>query len=122
MHVLNRYGHSVSYTATKEIETRLTYEATKEKFLIPNDMKACENTSAGLALDNYDRYVETFSRKNTLHDTVGIAYELRNDAEDGNEDENENPEETVIQKCKRRCRYEAMNLDVEPYRKKNKNG
>lgn len=85
-------------------------------------MKACENTCGWLAFDNYDRYVETFSGKNTLHDTVGIAYQLRNDAEDGNEDENENPEGNVIQKGKRRRRYEAMNLDVEPYRKTYKNG
>ena len=72
-----------------------------------------------MTFDNYDRYVETFSGKNTTHDTVGIAYQLRNDAEDGNEDENKNSEETVIQKGKRRHRYEAMNLDVEPYGKKN---
>ena len=84
-------------------------------------MKAWKNTIARLAFDNYDRYMETFSGKNTLLNTVGIAYQLRDDPEDGNEDENENPEETVIQKGKRRRRYEAMNLDVEPYRKK-KNG
>ena len=83
-------------------------------------MKAWKNTIAGLAFDNYDRYMETFSGKNTLLNTVGIAYQLRDDPEDGNEDENENPEETVIQKGKRRRRYEAMNLDVEPYRKKKK--
>ena len=74
-----------------------------------------------MAFDNYDRYVETFSRKNTLHDTVGTAYQLRNDAEDGNEGENDNAEDTV-QKGKRRRRYEAMNLDVESYRKNPKNG
>lgn len=79
-------------------------------------MKACKNSSAWLAFDNYDRYVETFTRKNTLHDTVRITYQLRNDAEDENEGENKNAEETVIQKAKRWRRYEAMNLDVEPYR------
>ena len=119
LNALNRYGHNISNTATEEIETELTCEATKENFLIP-DIKACENTSVGSAFDNYDRYVETFSGKNTLHDTVCIAYQLRNDAEDGNEDQNENPDETVIQKGKRRRRYKAMNLDVEPYRKKPK--
>ena len=65
--------------------------------------------------------METFSGKNNLH-IVGIAYQLRNDAEGGHEDETENPEETVIQKGKWRRRYEAMYFDVEPYRKKNKNG
>ena len=120
LNVLDRYGHSISYTAAEEIETELKCEGTKENFLIPNDMKAGENTSVGLAFDNYNRYMESFSGKNTLHDTLCIAYQLRNDAEDGNEDQNENPEETVIQKGKRRRRYKAMNLDVEPYRKKPK--
>ena len=115
LNVLNRYGHSISYTATEEIETELTYKGTKENVLIPNDMKACENTSVGLAFDNYDHSAEMFSGKNTLHDTVGIAYQLRNDAEDGNEDEDENPDKTVIQKGKQRRRYEAINLDLEPY-------
>ena len=54
-------------------------------------MKACEYTSAGLAFDNYDHNVETFSGKNTFHHVLGIDYQLRNDSEDGNEDENENP-------------------------------
>ena len=52
---------------------------------------------------------------------MGTAYQLRNDAEDGNEGENEKAEDTV-QKGKRRRRYEAMNLDVESYRKNPKNG
>ena len=38
--------------------------------------------------------------ENILHDTIDIAYQFRNDAEDGNEDENENPGEAVIQKGK----------------------
>ena len=83
-------------------------------------MKACENTSVELTVDNYDCYVEMYSGKNTIHDTVGIAYQWRSDDEGGNEDENENSEEAGIQKGKRRRRYEAMNLDVGPYRKKKK--
>ena len=42
MNVLNRYGHITSNTATEEIETELKCEATKENFLIPNDMKPCK--------------------------------------------------------------------------------
>ena len=38
---------------------------------MPNK-KSC---SAGLAFDNYDRFTETLSGKDTLHDTVGIAYQ-----------------------------------------------
>ena len=103
---------TVSFTLLQK-NWNWTYVKNYQKFyLIPNEMKACEYTSAGLAFDNYDHNVETFSGKNTLHEILGIDYQLRNDSEGGNEDENENPEETVIQKGKRRCRYEARNLDV----------
>ena len=34
--------------------------------------KSC---STGLAFDNYDRFTENFLGKDTLHDTVGIAYQ-----------------------------------------------
>ena len=98
-------SNSISYTAIEESDTELTYKATKIKFLIPYSMEACENTSLALAFDNYDCYAETFSGKNTLHDTLGNAYQLRNDAEDGNKDDSENPEEFVIQKSEGRRRY-----------------
>ena len=52
--------------------------------------------------------------ENILHDTVDIAYQFGNDAEDGNEDENENPGRLLFRKVNR-C--ETMNLDVEPYQK-----
>jgi len=35
----------------------------------------------GVAFDNFDRFVETSSGKDTLHDTVGIIYQ--NDPEEG---------------------------------------
>ena len=34
--------------------------------------KSC---STALAFDNYDRFTETLSGKNTLHDTIEIAYQ-----------------------------------------------
>ena len=42
--------------------------------VIPHGKKVLPVPS-GLAFDNYDRYVETLSGKNTLHDTVGIMYQ-----------------------------------------------
>ena len=38
------------------------------------DLLSCVRT--GLAWDNFDRFVETSSGKDTLHDTVGIAYQI----------------------------------------------
>ena len=75
LNVLNQYGHSISYTAAEEIEIELTYKATKENFLMPNDMKACKNTSVGLAFDNYDRYVKTFTGKLMLN--MGVKMRMK---------------------------------------------
>ena len=74
--VLNRLGHSISYSAVEEIETELTFEGTKENRLIPQQMTMDSEAGVGLAFDNFDRFVETLSGKDTLHDTVGIAYQI----------------------------------------------
>ena len=36
--------------------------------------------STGLAFDNYDRFTETLSVKDTLHGSVGIAYQTASGA------------------------------------------
>ena len=74
--VLNRLGHSISYSAVEEIETELTFEGTKENRLIPQQMTMDSEAGVGLAFDNFDRFVETLSGKDTLHDIVGIAYQI----------------------------------------------
>ena len=73
--MLNRLGHSVSYSAVEELETELTYSAAGNDLLTPDGMSLDCNSATGVAFDNYDRFVETLSGKNTLHDTVGIAYQ-----------------------------------------------
>ena len=72
--LLNRLGHCVSYSTIEELETELTFEATKEKRLTPNGMSLNPANNIGVAFDNFDIYVETVSGKDTLHYTVGIAY------------------------------------------------
>ena len=71
--VLNRLGHSISYSAVEEIETELTFEGTKENCFIPQQMTMDSEAGVGLAFDNFDRFVEKLSGEDTLHDTVGIA-------------------------------------------------
>ena len=39
-------------------------------------MKLDPKCGTGVAWNNLDRFVETVNRKDTLHDTVGIAYKL----------------------------------------------
>ena len=42
-------------------------------------MKTTPEFNTGIAWDNFDRFVETKSGKDTLHDTVGIAYQMRDE-------------------------------------------
>ena len=133
--MLNRFGHSISYHTVEGLETELTFEASKEHLLTPNGMILEPNLGTGVAFDNFDRFVETLSGKNTLHDTVGIAYQLSDnhgtsnvDVSQGNTDvtiavENSTKESSgkttqIVSGRKRRRTFEATGLDIEPYRKK----
>lgn len=73
INILNRLGHCVSYTVTEGIETELAYTCSLENVILPFDLSPHSYTH--VAFDNYDQYVETSSGKDTLHDTVGIAYQ-----------------------------------------------
>ena len=121
--ILNRLGHSVSYNTVEELETELTFTATKENLLSPEGMSLSSDKATGLAFDNYDCFVETLSGKDTLHDTVGIAYQLVSDNADNCQlsVENENEIVTPGTKRKRRRAYESPAIEIEPYRKKTKN-
>ena len=73
--MLNRLGYCPSYTSVMEMETEVTFQANDEERLTPHGMSLSPNSGTGIAWDNFDRYVETTSGKNTLHDTVGICYQ-----------------------------------------------
>ena len=48
------------------------------------------NACTGLAFDNYNHFVETSTGKDTLHDTVGMAYQtLKLDTIDSNSSGNQ---------------------------------
>ena len=118
--VLNRLGHSISYSAMEEIETELTFEGTKESRLIPQQMTMDSKAGVGLVFDNFNCFVETLSGKDTLHDTIGIAYQISTkDQCQGAEPEQSQPVKAV-KSNKRRRAFQASGLDIEPYRKKPK--
>ena len=77
MEILNRMGHCVSYSIMEELETELTFEANKNSKETPFGIKTFPEFNTRIACDNFDRFAETKSGKNTLHDTVGIAYQIR---------------------------------------------
>ena len=72
---MNRLGHYNSYHTKEEIETEARFESTKNNLFTPSGMKLDPQCGTGVAWDKFDRSVEAVSGKDTLHDTVGIAYQ-----------------------------------------------
>ena len=77
MEILHRMGHCVSYSTVKELETELTFKANKNSKETPFGMKTTSEFNTGIAWGNFACFVETKSGKDTLHDTVGIAYQMQ---------------------------------------------
>ena len=128
---MNKLGHCVSYNTVEEIETELTFEATKENKMTPNGMEVAPEYGTGLAWDNFDKFVETQGGKDTIHDNVGIAYQLgvqQESAGPSTQSQTLTSRETSLEhvvkdlttKRKRRRAYEAKGTLVQPYRKKPK--
>ena len=132
--LLNRMGHCVNYHAVVELETEMTFEARNRSMYTPYGMDLLSSVGTGLAWDNFDRFVETNSGKDTLHDTVGIAYQIAqsdvfhdftigetNTEVDGSSEEcNEANTISSVPKKRRRRIFESSGLNIQPYRKKPK--
>ena len=73
--MMNRMGHCVNYHTVEELETELTFEARQRNQYTPFGMTLQSDLGTGVEWDNFDRFVETESGKDTLHDTVGKAYQ-----------------------------------------------
>jgi hypothetical protein len=120
--ILNKHGYCISYNSVEEIETELTYSLTESSASkhLPADIVLSPDFPIGVAFDNQDRFVETANGKNTLHDTVGIAYQTKhnfnNEISSSGLIENQNHEHN---KRRRRC-YNIGSHEVEPYFKKPK--
>ena len=93
-------------------------------------MKLDPQCGTGVAWDNFDHFVETISGKDTLHDTVGIAYQTVI-THDSNETEYNNTKTSTSANApnqesqhttnkKRRRAYKVSVPNVQPYRKKPK--
>ena len=74
--MLNRYGHCSNYHMIEEIETEMTYASSESQTTTPSCMQLSPEGGIGCAFDNYDCFVEIQNGKDTLHDTVGITYEV----------------------------------------------
>ena len=74
--VMCRLGHCASYHTIKEIEIEMTIEVTKSLKATPFGMSLNASAATDVPWDNFDRFVETKSGKDKLHNTVGIAYQV----------------------------------------------
>ena len=106
----------------EDFKTELAFTSYSESFLTPLEMKRSPSLCTGLAFDNFDPFVETSTGKDTLHDTVCIAYQQQrkeNVDEAHQEYENQTVTEQVINTpIKRRRAFLSYDLDIEPYHKK----
>lgn len=74
--IVNWSGHTASYHTIEELETKATFQQAESANCTSTGMSLHSKQAAGVAFDNSDRFVETLTSKDTLHDTVGIAYQL----------------------------------------------
>lgn len=136
INILNRYGQICSYSTLGGLETEATYSASSETDICPPKIRRVTNLSTGLAYDNFDRFVDTPTGKDTLHDTVGIIYQfIDHSLEDSDislqssveeslqssiEDSNSSNEGTNVRRKKRRRAFDSITLDLENVNKKPK--
>lgn len=126
MNICNRYGHCCSYTVLEELETEAAFAATNQETICPEDILQQSFLCTGLAFNNFDRFVDTSTGKDTLHDTVGIIFQNvdfldRNPELEANDDINETTEEYSTTQSKRRRRtFNAILPQLEEYVKKPK--
>lgn len=75
INILNKFGHSAGYDTVEEIETELSYIAASSNELTLSEIERSPYLNTGLAFNNFDRFIDTSTGKDTLHDTVGIVFQ-----------------------------------------------
>ena len=68
LNIINRLGHSISYTVVEELETEAAYTSIGRSSLCPSNIVWQKDLHTGVAFDNFNRFVETTDGKQTLHD------------------------------------------------------
>lgn len=115
--ILNKFGHSINYWLSEELETSMAEAITLENTMLPKGMYREPDLSTCVAFDNYDEDVETLSGKGTLHETVGICFQ--NQRERLNEEPQESDKsESEVQKSSRKRKFESTSIPLQPYRKR----
>ncbi|GFW41132.1 hypothetical protein TNCV_841731 [Trichonephila clavipes] len=79
INILNRLGHSCNYNTLEELETEATISSVNRSQICPPDIIQSPSLSTSVAFNNFDRYIDTGTEKDALHDTVGIIYQNLSD-------------------------------------------
>ena len=64
--MISRLGHCANYHTIKKIENEMVVEATKSVKATPFEMSLNASTATGVSWDNFDRFEETKSGKDTF--------------------------------------------------------
>ena len=117
--IINRFGQSCSYNVIKELETEAAIFSTAATQAYPEDTIRSPHLCTGLAFNNFDRFVHISSRKDTLHDTVGIIDQnivdipVEDKTNDDSLDDNSVAEAECSQRRKRRRTCDPITTELE---------
>ena len=70
-------SHCGSNSTVEKLESKLNFEVKKNSKETSLGMKSTPEFNTLITWNKFDRFVETKSGKDTLHDTAGIAYQMR---------------------------------------------
>lgn len=106
----------------QELETEATFSSSNQLDICPEDIIRAPNLCTGLAFNNFDRFVDTASGKDTLHDTVEIIFQnIVDNVESAIETDREMNESTESSsRTKRRRTFDTITHEMESYTKKPK--
>lgn len=117
--ILNRMGHCVSYTVVEGLETELAYGCAANTNILPYGLVPVPTLRTHVAFDNYDKFVETSSGKDTLHDTVGIVYQNMVEPAGGSDETVTQPTEASgtneLEQRRRRKYQSSFDSTILPY-------
>ncbi|CAH1154920.1 unnamed protein product [Phaedon cochleariae] len=116
LNIMNKLRHCISYSVIEELETEAAYTSFNKSSLCPSNIIMKNDLHTGVAFDNFDRFVETTTGKETLHDTVGIIHQ--NICEDNNESVLQSSTDGEAAGKKRRRTFDTIIPEVEPLAKR----
>lgn len=113
LHILNRAGHSISYSEAKGLETEFAYSVASDGHDTPDGIHLFPDRATACVWDNNEANVETLDGKPTLYSTVGYTYQniLEQDKEQRGNNAFQFREE------RNRRTFDGSQQDIPPFRK-----